>query len=53
MKMISEQTKCPSFKDLVCVLPPQFHKIGVVSFLNEDVLAVVSTIVDVKESSES
>ena len=29
------------------MLPPQFHKIRVIAFLDEDVFAVVATIVDV------
>jgi hypothetical protein len=33
------------------VLPPQFHEVGVVSFLDKDVFAVVAAIIDMKEGS--
>ena len=33
------------------MLPPQFHEVGVVSFLGKDIFAVVAAVVDVEESS--
>lgn len=53
MKVISQKTICPRVCNWTNILPPQFHKIGIVSFLNKDVFAVVATIVDVIKSSVS
>lgn len=47
MKMISEQAIRKGFRDRINVFGVQIHKVGVVAFLNKNILAVVAAIVDV------
>src|SRR5512134_1478841 len=47
VKMVPEQAICKSLCNGICVLPPEFNKISVVSFLNKNILAVIAAIVNV------
>jgi hypothetical protein len=52
VEMILQETVRVGLCNLRRMLPPQFHEIGVIPLLEENVLMVVSTIVDVIEGPE-
>ena len=47
MKMISQQAKRERVRDGLDVFRVQIHEVGVVAFLDENILAIVAAIVDV------
>ena len=52
MEMISYQAERVGVRNLISVLPPQFHEISVIPLLDENILVVIAAIEDVIELSE-
>ena len=47
MEMISEQAICKGFRNRINVFGVQIHEVGVIAFLNKNILTVVAAIIDV------